>query len=219
MNAHIYYVVEALFYRKSIGNKLDFLIKGGDLNDAVCKTKSEFKDTSPIIAREKAFSYYHSFLDGFYEGLGKKYTSDHQARIDLQYYFNSGNDVELMSNNPNKRYKISDEIFNGINIYMVTDKSRSDDKHEKDVKTLIHGIRYLDYPERVDEEVPLSLFGLEEEYKFFDKYSYPYNDYKEFLSFERIGGGSITILRTPFDWELFMEEHKGKDLVSKINME
>jgi hypothetical protein len=217
MEPIISYVVDALFYKKSIGNKLDFLNKGNDLKNAICNTKSGFRDASPIIAREKAFRYYQSFVDILYDGIEKKYISDHQARIDLQHYFNSSNEVELISSNANKRFKISDDIFNGINVYMVTDAHYSNDKYEKACKRLIHGIRYLDYPERVDEEISLSLFGLEEEYKLFETYSYPCNDHKEILSLKRIGGSFKTILRTPFDWELFMEEHNGKDLVANIN--
>jgi hypothetical protein len=39
----IYYKVETLFWRKQIGNKLDFLLNNGDLKDAIHQTKKEFK--------------------------------------------------------------------------------------------------------------------------------------------------------------------------------
>ena len=177
MKPQIYYAVETLFYRKRIGNKLDFLIKGGDLKDAFCTTKSEFRDISPISAREKAFSYYQSFVDTLYDGLGKVYASDHQARIDLQYYLNSGNDIELICCNPNKCFKVSDDILNGLNLYMVIDN-----RHKKECKTLIHRIGYLNYPENIDEEIQFTLQGLVKEYRLFEKYSYPINNYKEVIS-------------------------------------
>ena len=211
MKPKIYYIVESLFYRKDIGNKLDFLLSNGDLKDSIHHLKREFKDESPIIARESAFNYFQSMVDVLYDGLGAKYTTDEQARIDLQKYFNSGNDVELMGNSQNK-FKISDDLFNGLNIYMIVDEPITDKKKKKN-KMLIHGINYIDYPERVDEEITDSIKGLIKECKYYEKYSYSTKGYFSFVVLDRIGGRVESILKTPFDLESFMTKHEGKTLI------
>ena len=211
MKPKIYYTVESLFYRKDIGNKLDFLLNNGDLKDAIHHLKREFKDESPIIARENAFNYFQSMVDVLYDGLGKKYTTDEQARIDLQKYFNSGNDFELMGDSPNK-FKISDDLFNGLNIYMIVDDPITD-KKKKNNKVLIHGINYIDYPGRVDEEIVDSIKGLIKECVYYEQNSYSFKDYFSFIVLDKIGGRVESILKTPLDLDSFITKHEGKDLI------
>ena len=135
-----HYFLEALFYRKAIGNKLDFLIKGCDLKDYITHYQKEFRNDSSIIAKEEALSHFQSLIEVLYEGIGKKYTSDKQAEIDLQEYFNSGNDIEFGS--ISNKITVTDDLFNGINIYLV-----NDDPFMKEGKmgnkTLIRGINYM----------------------------------------------------------------------------
>lgn len=203
---HIHYIVESLFYRKDIGNKLDFLLNNGDLRDAIHHTKKEFKAESPIIAREKAFNHYQSIVDVLYDGIGKKYSNDAQARIDLQKYFNSGNDVEF------NKFKISDDIFNGLFIYMIVDENSMGENKKKN-KVLIHGINYIDYQEQVDEEIVDSIKGLISECKYYEQYSYALKDYFTWIVLDEIGGGVESILKTPFDLDLFISKHVGKTLM------
>jgi hypothetical protein len=49
----------------------------------------EFREVEPIIAREKAFSYYQNYIDVFLDSKEKKYISHEQAEKDLQDFFNS----------------------------------------------------------------------------------------------------------------------------------
>ncbi len=209
----ISYIVESLFYRKNIGNKLDFLLNNGDLKDAIHLSKKEFKDESPIIARENAFNHFQSIVDVLYDGLDKKYTTDEQARIDLQKYLDSGNAVELLGNNPRKKNKITDDILNGIEIYLVIETPLENNKEKPFNKVLIHGIRYIDYPERVDEGIIESLEGLIKENHYYQDNSYSTKDYITFLILFQIGGTVEPILKTPFDWNSFMKKHEGKALV------
>ncbi len=206
----IYYTVETKFWRKEIGNKLDFLQCGGDIKDAYQRSVKEFVNESPIIAREKAFRYFQSIVDVLYEAKGKEFVSDEQARIDLQAYLNSGNDFELFGDRPqDQRTKISDDVFNGIRVFA----NIQDAKSKKSIALQIHSINYVDYFERPDDEVIVSLKGLIEECKQYETHSYPYDKQLQFLSLHSIGGKVESILKTPFNWDFFTHKHTGKPLV------
>ncbi|SDC71590.1 hypothetical protein [Williamwhitmania taraxaci] len=211
MKQNIYYIVESSFYRKDIGNKLDFLFNNGDLKDAIHFSCKQFSDESPIIARENAFRHFQSIVDVLYDGLNKKYTTDKQARIDLQKYFNSGNDFEFLSNSPNQ-FKISDDFFNGINIYMIVDKAITDTNNKND-KVRLHGINYVDYHDRIEENIVESFLGLIKEFHYYDQYSYSFKDYLTFIDFDKIGGDIESVLKTPFDLKSFIINHKGENLL------
>ena len=53
------------------------------------KIYEEFRDVEPIIAREKAFSFYQNYIDVFLDSKEKNYISHEQAENDLQDFFNS----------------------------------------------------------------------------------------------------------------------------------
>jgi len=213
MKPNIHYLVDSKFYRKDIGNKLDFLLNGGNLEQAIVHTKKEFHNESPILAREGAINHFQSYIDVLYEGLGKKFISDELARVDLQKYFNSGNDVELLGNTPMK-FKIGDDLFNGINVYMVVDMPIFNNDKKGD-KILIYSIGYLDYPDRVDEDIPVTINGLIKECKYYEQHSYSFNEYYSFVNFDKIGGKIEAILKTPFDWDTFMKKYDGLGLLKK----
>ena len=199
----ISYTVETKFWRKNIGNKLEFLQNGGDIRDAYQRSLKEFKNDSPIIAREEAFSHFQSIIDVLYEAMGKNFESDEQARFDLQKYLNSGNDFELFKNkSPEHRHKISDDVFNGIRVYLIIEDSVT----KNTLKIQIHSINYLDYPECVDEEVFISLDGLIKEVEYYEQFNYPYTKQHEFILLHPIGGKVELILKTPFNWNSFLKK-------------
>lgn len=210
MNPHFHYIVDFLFYRKDIGDKFDFLMNNGDLDDALVKTRKEFRNESPILAREEAFNHFQSYVEVLYDGIHKKYTSDEQARIDLQKYFNSGNDVEMMGSKPYK-FKISDDLFNGINIYMIIDVPLTK-KEKKGDKFLVHGIRYIDYPEKPDDEISSTINGLVKECKYYELGSYAFKNHYSFVNFGNIGGKVESILKTPFDWDAFTDKFESYNI-------
>lgn len=218
MKPEIYYVVESKFWRREIGNILDNLIAGIKYDDALVKSLQVFTDDSPIIASEMAFSHFASIIDVLYEGLGKKYSSDAQARIDLQKYFDSNNGVEMFGNKPEIRQIITDDIFNGIEIYMVIDKPLEKSKNKQCQKILIHGIRYIDYPARLDDNLVTTLEGLFKEYKYYENSHYSTKDYTVLKSFEPIGGDAEFFLNTPFDWDTFMDDFDGKKMLTKVGI-
>lgn len=77
----------------------------------------------------------------------------------------------------------------------------------------LSSINYVDYFERPDDEVIVSLKGLIEECKQYETHSYPYDKQLQFLSLHSIGGMVESVLRTPFNWELFTHKHTRKPLV------
>jgi len=211
--AAFHYIIDCLFYRKNIGDRFDFLVKKGNLDDALVKAQKEFRNESPILAREAAFGHFQSYLEVLYEGIHRKYASDEKARIDLQKYFNSGNGVELMGSKPNK-FKISDDMFNGINIYMVIDIPLTK-KEKKEDKFLIHGIRYIDYPDKPDDEIISTIKGLVKECEYYELGQYSFGQYYSFIDFDKIGGKVEAILKTPFDWNAFAEKYEDFGLLLK----
>ncbi len=211
MNPHFHYTVDSLFYRKNIGDKFDFLVNNGNLEEAFVKTQKEFYNDSPILAREEAFGHFQSYVEVLYEGIHKKFISDEKARIDLQKYFNSGNDVELMKGKPS-RFKISDDLFNGINIYMVIDVPLTK-KEKRGDKFLVHGIRYIENPDKPDDEIITTIKGLVKECEYYERGYYAFNNHYSFVNFGNIGGKIESILKTPFDWDAFTDKYDGCDLI------
>lgn len=53
MNPKISYTVETKFWRKKIGNKLDFIQSGGDIHDADQRSVKEFRNDSPSLPENK----------------------------------------------------------------------------------------------------------------------------------------------------------------------
>lgn len=206
----IYYTVEMRFWRRKIGNILENMINKIDYSDALVNTKKEFRHSSPIKARKQAFSHYESMIEVLYEGLNKEYKDDYQARIDLQHYLDSDNAVELGNT---YKFKISDDLFNGIQVYMVVDKPLKGMQAKRDNKYCIHGIRYLDYPERLDENLIDNLKNLFIEHQYYEKYNYTFEKELVLQHFNAIGGDAEFYFQTPFDWDRLLKEFKGQDLM------
>lgn len=206
----IYYKVVSRFWRKKIGNKLDYLLKGIDFSDAYVNTSKEFHNSSPIEARRAAFNHYQSFIDVLYEGLNKNYTNDYQARIDLQYYMNSDNDIELGNES---KFKITDDFLNGIEVYMIVEKPLNGKEIKANGKYCIHGIRYIDYIDRLDSDLIENLGNLFVENQYYEEYNYPTEKEQVLKHFDSIGGKAECYLQTPFDWDYFMKEFEGQQLI------
>jgi hypothetical protein len=209
MPPKFHYQLEALFYRKDIGNILNYLTN--DCDDYITHYKKEFRNDNPILARENVFNHYQSIIEVLYDGIYKIYSTDEQARIDLQKFFNSGNDIELCDSSANP-IKIGNDLFNGINIYLVIDTPFTKSLKQGD-KLLIHGINYNDYPDRVDEEVVASIKGLITESECYEHCSYSTNNYVSFVNFDKIGGNVESVLITPMNWETLIAKYEGLILV------
>ena len=210
MSSKLHYIVETKFWRRKIGNKLDNLVNGIDFSDAYVNTSKEFHDLSPIKARKAAFNHYQSIIEVLYEGLDKQYTNDYQARKDLQYYLNSDNDIELGNKT---KFKITDDFLNGIEVYMVVEKPLKGKEIKANGKYCIHGIRYVDYIDRLDNDLIENLENLFAENQYYEEFNYPTDKEQVLKHFDPIGGRAEFYLQTPFDWDNFMKDFDGQKLM------
>jgi len=210
MEVNIFYIVESQFWRSKIGDKLESLANGLNLSDTFVKTKKEFRQESPIEARKMAFNHYQSIIDVLYDGLGEYYKNDYQARIDLQYYLDSNNDVEFGNTT---KFKVTDDFLNGIEVYMIVERPQKENKTKITNRCCIHGIRYVDYPERLDEDLIATLKNLFIENQCYEENSYPSKKERILKHFDSIGGGAEFLLQTPFDWDILMKEFQGQNLL------
>lgn len=203
MSCNIYYVVESLFWKSRIGDKLDFILNDGDLKGAIHHSKKEFRDASPIAARKSAFNHYQSIIDVLYDGLGKRFSTDKQARVDLQTYFDSGNSAEVLTRNASKRFRISDDILNGIEVYAIVENAPGLDMVETS-KLLIHSIGYNEkkaFAETILEDITSCFKNLLIEYDFYQKHHSLFSDNQKSIDVMNEHSECYSILWTPFDWQ------------------
>lgn len=100
MSNEIYYKVEGTLYRT----------KGKESN--LIEIDETFEDINPIVAREKAFSHYQSYIDVLLQSYRKEYVSHEKTVGELMDFFESG-----------RKHKLLPDLvdMNGISlsIYMV----------------------------------------------------------------------------------------------------
>lgn len=192
----LYYTVEMLFWRRKIGGKLQAMLQNVDLKEALVHHVAEFKNDEPVEARKAAFGHFQNVVDVLYDGIGKTYSTTEQAYADLQYYFDSQNSVELLSSDVHKRFRVSDDILNGISIYAIVDVELS--KPIQSSKILIHTIRLTDHETTYEDAAHECLSGLEKECDNYEKRGYDYGNQLEFIVLA--DGSTKAILKSPFEW-------------------
>ena len=188
MKAAIHYIVKIKLILPSDESTIEFI-----------ESEEEFKNKSPIIAREEAFRYYQNYIDVLLQGKNKEYISDKDTRKNLKSFIDSGTStiVKILDS----EFELSDSYGNGIGIFMVIDTPIADDMFEDKIEDdfIIHGIGNLGWAED-----PQSLMdGLNHEYWYYKHYSYDLKDYKQTIEFYEYDAGesdSNEILKTPFDW-------------------
>ncbi|MGV8814591.1 MAG: hypothetical protein ACOH2D_10840 [Gelidibacter sp.] len=205
LKSSIYYSVEAKYWRRAVTNIHDEFSVGLPTYEDVAKTKTKFENAIPLVARADAFNHYFSIIDVLYDGLGKAQTTDAQARIDLQTYLDSGNAIELGNKT---KFTSSPDYDKAIEVYMVIENPSQTSTE----KYLIHGIRYLDYPDRLDPGIQEALQGLIKEYSYYEQNGYAVKKQVEALNLEAVGGAQVAILKTPFNWQKLVVDYKGFDL-------
>ncbi|TYC17869.1 hypothetical protein ES677_00390 [Bizionia gelidisalsuginis] len=206
MNTSIHYQVETKYWRRDVPYVHDEFQDATPTFADLAETNTIFKNGPPLMAREAAFNHYFSILDVLYEGLGKEQTTDAQARIDLQRYFDSGNAIEL--GGKGATFKSSPDNNKGIEIYMVIENVSD----KTTAKILIHGIRYLDYLDRFDAGIQESLEGLIKEFNHYKQNGSALHKNVEDLNLEANGGEKVSIIKTPFNWGQLILDYKGLDL-------
>lgn len=204
MNLKLSYLIETKYWRSQAPDIHDESHNETPTKADLVETKKEFHHESPIEARKEAFQHFSSILDVLYSGLGISQTTDKQARIELQQYLDSGNGIEYLSKYPDKKYKINSiDMYNRIEIYMVVDG----------VKTAIHGIRYLDYVDRLDYDLLEDLEGLILEHNYYLKNNHSTAGYEINIDFTTIGGVKETFIKTPVNWNELVSDYVGLELI------
>lgn len=201
----MHYQIETKYWRREVPNIHDETHNETPTKADLVETIKEFHHELPIEARKQAFQHFASILDVLYNGLDKTQTTDKQARIDLQAYLDSGNGIEYLSKYPDKKYKINSiDMDNRIEIYMVING----------VKTAIHGIRYLDYIDRLDYDLLVDLEGLILEHKYYLENNDSTAGYDINVDFSSIGGIEERFIKTPVNWNELIKDYAGLDLIS-----
>ena len=191
-----HYTVQANLINYTDEGEIDFI-----------EIEEKFEDKEPINARSRAFSFYKSLVDVLLQAKDLEYTSDQQARMDLQSFVDSGTSTtaEVFG----KKIEFSDSLGAGIGVFMVIDKPIDEEvfPDEEGEKILIHGIgNSLEFR---DDPVDL-IYGLEKELDYYNHFGY-YTDNKvhkiSFCNRDEWEEGftedepaDYIILETPFDF-------------------
>lgn len=190
-----HYLVHGLFWKKQMRNA-DYLEAK---KDNLCSINKTFEDTDLSKARQEAFAYYQSVIDVLYETLGDCYTTDQQARIDLQPYFHAGC-------NKSKKHigkmVFDDNLFNEIAVYWVNGTE----------KRLIHGIWYRAKDEQLKLDERLATMGsnLIKEHAYYERHHLPIEG-ETLCDMTDLNLGFQFVLPTPFDWDGFVEDNLAKE--------
>lgn len=184
-----HYLVHGLFWKGQMHNANYHETK----LDNLCCINKTFSDADLSMAREEAFAYYQSLIDVLYDALGDNYTSDQQARIDLQAFLHAG--CAKSTTNIGKM-TFDDNLFNEIATYWVNGTK----------KRLIHGIWYRPKEEQhqLDEQLALMGNNLIKERAYYERHHLPIED-ETLCDMTDLNLGFQFVLPTPFDWDGFSE--------------
>lgn len=197
---HYKVIVKAIRYNSP--DQIDFI-----------NVEKEFRDEIPIKAREGAFNFYQNYIDVFLEGKNLTYSTDEQARADLDSYFDPGTKTVLRHDSI--KWEWDDKWGNGIVVLVVIDTANIVG-YEIGSEWILHGIGYIE----LHLPDPLNMIsGLDIEMGLYKEFGcdHPntikldYHDEEELNSYE--------IIPTPFDWKKhheYPDESKGSLAVSNF---
>jgi len=190
-----HYLVHGLFWQEQMHN-IDYLEAK---KDNLCRINKTFEDTDLSKARQAAFAYYQSLIDVLYEALGDCYTTDQQARIDLQAFLHAGCSK---SKKHIGKMVFDDNLFNEIAVYWVNGTE----------KRLIHGIWYQDKdePHQLDERLATMGSNLIKEHSYYERHHLPFEG-ETLCDMTDLNLGFQFVLPTPFDWDGFVEDNIAKE--------
>ncbi len=172
----IHYIVRVKLIRFINNEKIDFI-----------HDEKVFKEQSPILAREKAFSHYNSYIDTILEPNLHHYEISQRLSLRIEK-----RTIEL----DNEKVEIND-FQSGIGVFLIIDEPINDDK--KGDEFLIHGVGF-------SFNDPQSLIdSLNFENWYYEHYKYETKNYRINIDFYEADVDEVgleTILRTPFDWSV-----------------
>ena len=186
-----HYLVHGLFWKEQMHNSNYLEAK----KDKLCSINKTFANANLSKARLEAFAYYQSLIDVLYEALGDNYTTDQQARTDLQAFLHAGCSTAVTRIG---KMIFDDNLFNEIAIYWVNDKE----------KRLIHGIWYRPKDELHQPDELLAKMGknLIKEHAYYERHNLPIEG-ETLCDMTDLNLGFQFVLPTPFDWDGFADEN------------
>ena len=185
-----HYLVHGLFWKEQMHNASYLKARKNNL----CSIDKVFANDDLYNARQEAFAYYQSLIDVLYEALGDNYTTDQQARIDIQVFLHAGCSTAVTRIG---KMTFDDNLFNEIAVYWVNDKE----------KRLIHGIWYRPKEELHQHDELLATMGsnLIKEHAYYERNNLPFEN-DTLCDMTDLHLGFQFVLPTPFDWEGFTNE-------------
>lgn len=186
-----HYLVHGLFWKEQMHNANYLKARKNNL----CSINKSFTDADFSKARKEAFAYYQSLIDVLYEALGDTYTTDKQARIDLQAFLHAGCSTAVTRIG---KMTFDDNLFNEIAVYWVNGNK----------KRLIHGIWYRPKENLHQPDELLTLMGsnLIKEYDYYESNHLPIED-DVLCDMTDLNLGFQYVLPTPFDWDGLADEN------------
>lgn len=181
----IHYVVKGRRLQKDSSNKPNYF-------------EAFFFDENPILAREKAFSFYQN-----YATILEEHKLLFQKQLSLPFNFSKYN----CENSEIQKYSTADVKYQnptlfdkGIAIYMITEKpiSYMDKTDKKLDRHLIHGIWNFK-----ENDMLAMINGLIREYGYYAKHKYETKNQTKAInlkSYRFQGLEDFSILSIPFDW-------------------
>jgi len=185
-----HYLVQGLFWKERMHNANYLKARKSNL----CSINKVFANDDLYKARQEAFAYYQSLIDVLYDALGNSYTTDQQARIDLQAFLHAGCSTAITHIG---KMTFDDNLFNEIAVYWVNSTK----------KKLIHGIWYRPKEKQHQPDELLALMGsnLIKEHAYYEHYNLPFED-ETLCDMTDLNLGFQFVLPTPFDWDGFNDE-------------
>ena len=182
-----HYLVHGLFWKEQMHNANYLKARKNNL----CSINKVFANNDLCKARQEAFAYYQSLIDVLYDALGDSYTTDEQARIDLQAFLHSGCSTAVTRIG---KMTFDDNLFNEIAVYWVNG----------DRKRLIHGIWYSPIEKLHQPDELLATMGnnLIKEHEYYEHYNLPFED-DTLCDMTDLNLGFQFVLPTSFDWDDF----------------
>jgi len=179
MNPAFHYIVRVKLIRFIKNDNIDFI------NDVLI-----FENNNPIVAREKAFEYYNSYIDTLLEpNLGHKEVENKLSNRILggDYIQEDIDDV----------FHVPISFFNGIGVILKINLPIEDDSIGKEY--FIHGIGFG--AKGTSQSI---MDSLNFEMNYYNHYNYNTKNYKTTVKFfEQDFDGELNdeiILKTPYDW-------------------
>ena len=186
-----HYLVHGLFWKEQMYNSNHLEAK----KDKLCSINKTFANANLSKARLEAFAYYQSLIDVLYEALGDSYTTDQQARTDLQAFLHAGCSTAVTRIG---KMIFDDNLFNEIAVYWVNGTK----------KRLIHGIWYRPKEKLHQSDALLAAMGsnLIKEHAYYERHNLPIEN-ETLCDMTDLNLGFQFVLPIPFDWDGFADEN------------